>query len=172
MFNSSVAGISNRETSGRWKPFCGKGLAELAGSGSRVAGLRRGNCSRARSHVPERTPAYPAEIGTLPGNTGPRTDSGKLTLMSVLENPAVPFCLMAILLAGFGSACAARLSVGSRRQTVCQSIFFFCLVVVGGVMVASLGLAPCFWVFPAFTFSVMVLMATCDFGRSRQATAW
>lgn len=92
--------------------------------------------------------------------------------MSILETPAVLFCLAAILLTGFASACAARLSAGSRRQTFFQTAFFCCLVLVGGVMVASLGLEPRFWVIPAIVFSLMVLMATCEFGRSPKVTVF
>lgn len=92
--------------------------------------------------------------------------------MSILENPAVLVVLIALLLIGFASACAARLSVGLRCQTVYQGLFFCCLVVVGGLMVASLGFSPSFWVFPAIVFSVMVLLATCDFGRSREVTVF
>lgn len=92
--------------------------------------------------------------------------------MSILETPAVLVVLVALLLIGFASACAARLSVGLRCQTAYQVLFFCCLLVVGGLTVASLGLSPSFWVVPAIVFSMMVLLATCDFGRSRQATVF
>ena len=93
-------------------------------------------------------------------------------LISTIANAAVPVCLIVVLVTGFVSACAARLSVGSRRQTVCQWLFLCCLVLVGAVTMFSLGSEPSFWVVSAITFSLMVLTATCDFGRSRQATAW
>jgi len=92
--------------------------------------------------------------------------------MSILETPAVLVVLVALLLIGFASACAARLSVGLRCQRVYQGLFLLCLLMVGALMVASLGLAPCFWVIPAIVFSTMVLLATCEFGRSRQATVF
>jgi len=73
---------------------------------------------------------------------------------------------------GLASAVAARLSIGSSTQTACQGIFFVCLGLVGLSIIVSLGVAPAFWMTSGITFSLMVLTATCEFGRSRRAAAW
>ncbi len=89
-----------------------------------------------------------------------------------VENAALGPCLFGLLALGMASACAARVSVGSCWQFLCQLVFTVCLLLVGLVTALTLTLSPNFWVVPAATFSLMLLMATCDFGRSRQAAAW
>ena len=70
---------------------------------------------------------------------------------------------------GLTSACVARLSQGSRRQTSCQRAFFGSLAVVGGAGIFSLDLGPGCWLVSGTTLSLMVLIAVWDFGQSRQA---
>jgi len=89
-----------------------------------------------------------------------------------IQNPALLGVVCAILVTGWLSACAARLSVGARQQGICQSVFLFCLVLVGAVTVLALGMAPGFWVVSGATFSIMVLTATWDFGQSNRVAAW
>jgi len=92
--------------------------------------------------------------------------------MDNLVITALNGCLVLILTSGVVSACAARLSVGCRCQGMCQALFLGCLLAVGLAAMIGLILYPGRWAMPAMTLSVMVLMATCDFGRSRGVAAW
>jgi hypothetical protein len=74
---------------------------------------------------------------------------------------------------GLVSATIARLGEGSGCQTLCQRVFLACLGLVGVATAVSVGLlAPGAWVACGATLSLMVLMATCDFGRASRVTAW
>jgi len=108
----------------------------------------------------------------LPAGSGSRKDLGRRMPMSGLENPVLAYGLCVALVVGLVSACAARMSVGSRCQSVCQTTFLCCLLGVGLLTMAAAGLAPGFWLVSGATFSLMVLTATCDFRRSDQAAAW
>lgn len=92
--------------------------------------------------------------------------------MTGIQSPALLGIVSAVLISGWLSACAARLSVGARQQGTCQGLFLVCLLLVGAVTVLSIGLAPCFWVVSGSTFSIMVLTATWDFGKSNRLASW
>lgn len=74
--------------------------------------------------------------------------------------------LGAILGSGLISAWLARLSVGSKGQTFCQSLFFACLALVGGATLFSLSLTPVSWMGCGATMCTMVLTAIWDFGST------
>lgn len=91
-----------------------------------------------------------------------------------MGNEASMICWLfgAVQIAGLASAWAARLSQGSPRQASWQRLFFGWLAVVGGATVFALRLGPVCWLASGATLAIMVLIATCDFSRSRQATVW
>jgi len=70
--------------------------------------------------------------------------------------------LGAILVLGLLSAWMTRLSEGSRFW---HRSFFVCLLFVGLATIASSELGAACWISSGTTFSLMVLTATCDFGR-------
>lgn len=123
-----------------------------------------------RPTQPRTVPAGTLWLGR-PRVDPPRKDSG-MTPMTGLPAGALAPCLFATLVLCFVSACAARLSVGSRCQRLFQSLFTGCLLLVGVLTATSVTISPNLWVLPAATFALMVLMATCDFGRSRRVAAW
>jgi hypothetical protein len=99
-------------------------------------------------------------------------DLGNLMPIS-FDSPLVLLVLGMIQLFGLVSATIARLGEGSRCQTLCQRVFLVCLGLVGAATAVSVGLlAPGAWVACGATLALMVLMATCEFGRTSQATAW
>lgn len=67
---------------------------------------------------------------------------------------------------------ATRLSVGTRREGLWRCGFLTALGLVGGTTLAMLVFVPQLWLAPAWGLAIMVLLATCDFGSSRQAEAW
>lgn len=85
---------------------------------------------------------------------------------------AICWLLGAVLLSGLTTAWVTRLSEGSCRQTSCQRLFLGSLAVVGLTTIVSVGLGPGCWLASGATLTLMVLTVTCDFSRSRQATAW
>jgi hypothetical protein len=71
---------------------------------------------------------------------------------------------------GFVSAWLARLSVGSGHQTACQRFFLLSLILMGGMtMAAAAGLQPPYWIAPAFTLALMILVVICDFRQADRA---
>jgi hypothetical protein len=80
--------------------------------------------------------------------------------------------LVAVQVAGLISASAVRVSEGSRRQTACYCLFLALLVLVGLATAVGVRLWPGGWLLSGTTFSVMVLIATCDFERSRRPGRW
>jgi hypothetical protein len=88
------------------------------------------------------------------------------------DSPALLCCVGAVQVLGLLSAALTRLAEGSRRQSVCQWLFFVCLGLVGLGTIVSLGLPSGWWVASGATLSMMVVTATWDFGRSRPAEAW
>ena len=74
--------------------------------------------------------------------------------------------LAAIQATGLLSAWLARLSEGSRGQTLCQYIFLTCLAVVGGAALLALTMGAASWLFCGFTLSLMILAAVWDFRGS------
>ena len=92
--------------------------------------------------------------------------------MSGLEGPLVLWTLPVIQVMGLISAWLARLNEGCRGQTVCRWFFLGCLGLVSLATMISPNLGPGCWLASGTTLSLMVLAATCDFSRSRQAEAW
>ncbi len=88
------------------------------------------------------------------------------------EDALILGVLGGIQVLGLLSAAVARLSEGSRRQASSQRFFLGCLGLVGGTTMLCLGLWPGCWLASGSTLAVMVLGVTCDFGRSRRATAF
>ena len=90
-----------------------------------------------------------------------------------LDGPALLFVLGTIQVFGLISATIARLGEGSGCQTLCQRVFLASLALVGAATALSVTLLmPGAWVACGATLSLMVLMATCDFGRAGHTTAW
>jgi len=73
---------------------------------------------------------------------------------------------------GLLTAWMARVSEGSRWQSLFQHVFLGGLILMGGASVVSLDLGSGCWLTCGTTLSLMVLMATCDFRRCQRATAW
>jgi len=90
----------------------------------------------------------------------------------ISEASTIGWLFVAVEVTGLISAWAARLSVGSRRQTPCQCLFLGCLAVMGGAVFVSLGFGPGCWLVSSASLALMILTVTCDFRRSRQDTAW
>lgn len=88
------------------------------------------------------------------------------------DSSLVMFFMVAIQVLGIVAALGARISVGSRHQGKCQLLFLAILLLAGLTTAISLNIAPWMWLFSGTSLAVMVLAATCDFGRSRRATAW
>jgi hypothetical protein len=92
--------------------------------------------------------------------------------MSGSHLSAFVWAVAAIQVLGLLLAWMARLSEGSRRQTLCQRLFFAALVLVGLGTIVLLGMGPGYWLVSGTTLSLMVLTVTCDFSRSPRAGAW
>ena len=92
--------------------------------------------------------------------------------MIELENYLAFAILVTLQVLGLASAAVARISIGSRHQGKFQWVFLSCLGLVGMSMVISLGVAPGLWIGSGAILAVMALATTCEFGRSRRATAW
>jgi hypothetical protein len=92
--------------------------------------------------------------------------------MMPAETSYVFWLLIAVELLGLASAVVARVSEGSRRENWCQRIFLAVMGVVGIVAIISLGFGPDCWLAAGGTFSLMVLIATTDFGHSARTTTW
>jgi hypothetical protein len=88
------------------------------------------------------------------------------------EYPLLVCFLGAIQVLGLGSAAAARVSEGSRRQRAYQWVFLGWLGMVGLSGVILAGLASTGWLISGTTLSLMVVTGTCQFGRTVRTTAW
>jgi CHASE2 domain-containing sensor protein len=74
-----------------------------------------------------------------------------------------------IQVAGLLTACVARLSEGTPRQTATQGVFFACLALVGvSAVIALLAMGPGFWLTSATALAIMIFTVTCDFRSSGQ----
>lgn len=113
-----------------------------------------------------------SSLARMPASLEPKMDFGDRTSMFELESYVLFIVLVAIQMLGLASAAVARISIGSRHQGKFQWMFMTCLGLVGMGMVISLGVAPGLWIGSGASLAVMVLAATCEFGRSRRATAW
>ena len=92
--------------------------------------------------------------------------------MSSLDASCVFWGLVAVAVVGLASACFARMSEGSRHESLGQRLFFACLAFVAATTMAATTLGTGCWLSSGTTFSVMVLMVTCDFSHARRAAAW
>lgn len=79
--------------------------------------------------------------------------------------------VVAVLGFGMASALFARVGAGSSRQAISQILFFGCLAMVAIATIVSFGVGPGCWLASASTFASMVLAATADTRRSREATS-
>ncbi|MDZ7616484.1 MAG: hypothetical protein U1E05_05725 [Patescibacteria group bacterium] len=70
---------------------------------------------------------------------------------------------------GLLSAWFARIGDGSPQQTASRILFFGFLVAVAAVTIVSVGVGPGYWLASAMTFAAMVLVATAETRRSREA---
>jgi hypothetical protein len=77
------------------------------------------------------------------------------------------WALVGVQFFGIVSAVTARLSEGTHYQMVSQRVFCCLLPLVGGANIFSLTIGPSAWLACSATFSVMVLMVTCDFQNDR-----
>ncbi len=87
-------------------------------------------------------------------------------------NPSTQFWILGgVQIFGFVSAWLARLSEGSGHQAKCQGLFLLGLVLMGALtMAAAAGLQPTYWLAPAFTLAVMILVVICDFRNADRST--
>lgn len=79
--------------------------------------------------------------------------------------------LAVVLVVSQASAWAARLSEGSRLQTLAQRLFFACLALVGASTMISLWWGPGCCVLSGFSLAGMAVVATWDLGSARRAAA-
>jgi len=73
--------------------------------------------------------------------------------------------ISSVQVCGLASAALARISEGRRWQELFQRMFFASLVVMAFTTVLNVWNAPQQWMLSATTLAVMVVTATCDFGR-------
>lgn len=80
-------------------------------------------------------------------------------------------CLMIVVQSlGVVSMLAARLSERSRGRNVWQTVFFTCLMLVGGLTLWAITSGGCCWLSCGATLSVMSVGATVDFGGAPGST--
>lgn len=84
--------------------------------------------------------------------------------MSSIDPATLIYVLVGVQVAGLASACLARLSEGSIRQTSAQRICLGCLALVGAATMMSMLISPGASVLSGAAMSVMVLTAVWDFG--------
>jgi hypothetical protein len=83
------------------------------------------------------------------------------------DSTAGLWTLAVVQLWGIAIALIARLSQGSSHAGICNTLFLFSLVLMGGATLASLTLQPVNWLFSAITLTTMTMVAVCDFRRSK-----
>jgi hypothetical protein len=87
--------------------------------------------------------------------------------MATLQPSINLWVMFSVQLVGFVCAWLARFSEGSKHQTRCQWLFMLSLVAMGSMtMAAAIGLQPPYWLAPATTLALMILVAICDFSHS------
>lgn len=79
--------------------------------------------------------------------------------------------LVSVLIVGQASAWSARVSEGSRLQTLFQRLFFACLALVGASTMISLWWGPCCCVLSGASLAGMAVVATWDLRGSGRAAA-
>ena len=92
--------------------------------------------------------------------------------MNGLDSPAALWLLVAIQFVGVLSACAARLSEGSSRQSAIQCLFFGTLALMGVATVTAFAVGPGWWLACSASLTVMILTVTCDFRSGRESATW
>lgn len=92
--------------------------------------------------------------------------------MNGFDSPAVLWLLVALQFVGVLSACAARISEGSRRQAILQIAFLAMLPLVGAATLLAFAIGPGCWMACSATLAVMVLTVTCDFRSGRESATW
>ncbi|MCR4413685.1 MAG: hypothetical protein NUV77_14795 [Thermoguttaceae bacterium] len=80
--------------------------------------------------------------------------------------------LATVQVLGLFASLGTRLSTGSRFEGKCRCLFLALLGLAGMATVVALAMTPAYWVVSGASFSVMVLVATCDFQRSDHAGVW
>jgi hypothetical protein len=87
--------------------------------------------------------------------------------MMLSFDPTISLWTLSIVqLLGIASAWLTRLSEGSAHQTRCQRIFLLSLLLMGAATIAALRLQPVYWLAPAVTLALMIIVVVCDFSRS------
>ncbi len=94
------------------------------------------------------------------------------SLMNTITDFPLVWLVFCILVLGLFSAAFARVGAGSPRQALSHGLFFGCLPMVAAATVVSFGVGPGCWLASVSTFAVMVLSATADTRRSREAGAF
>jgi hypothetical protein len=89
--------------------------------------------------------------------------------MNGIDSSTALWLLVAAQLLGISSAWTARLSEGSSFQAATQCVFFTTLLLMGVASMVALAVGPGIWLACSTSLAVMVLMVTCDFGKSREA---
>ena len=72
---------------------------------------------------------------------------------------------LSIPVIGLGSAWLTRLFLGSKTQTSSQLFFILCMLLVGSLAIVLAMFNTGSWLMPGATFSLMIVIATCDFRR-------
>lgn len=78
--------------------------------------------------------------------------------------------MIAIQSLGVASMVVARVGERSRVRHLAQSVFFTCLMLVGGLTLWAITSGGCCWLSCGATLSVMSVGATVDFGGSTSSS--
>jgi hypothetical protein len=83
---------------------------------------------------------------------------------------ALTWSMVTVQIVGLISAWAVRRSEGSRHQSICCTIFYFCLVLVALTAMASFSVGPGGTLACSATLSIMVVASIGEFRRPAQAS--
>jgi hypothetical protein len=82
--------------------------------------------------------------------------------------PSVVWVFGLVQFLGWAGGLLARFSANSRHQSVCHAFFMLALVVVGISTSLAVFMGTKCWLLSASTLAGMILLAICDFDRSRR----
>lgn len=82
--------------------------------------------------------------------------------------PAAIWGFGLIQLLGWMGGLLVRVSSRSKHQSVCHTLFFFALLLVGMATSAAFFFGTKCWLLSAVTLAGMILLAICDFDRQRR----
>ncbi len=84
-------------------------------------------------------------------------------------HPSAAMCAFgAVQLFGWAGGLLARFSTGTRYQACWHALFFLALLLVGLVTPLAFFMGHTAWLLSAFTLAGMILLAICDFDRTRR----